>query len=418
MSSGRKPDQRWTELRSRGEQFTTREANELGLSSTVLSQAVKRGQIERVARGRYAFRADYRPATSTPKTRTPRPAPLVRLGLENFSVFRKVSFEFCPGINVLIGENGTGKSHAMLAAYSILRAFHKGDSVAGVGARIQEKLKGTFQPQDRRLGRLVRRVQGGGVAHVGVEGSGFSCEIRFTHKQSDDFTTDQVRRRPIGSSIFIPSREVLSMYEGFIGAYQQSHLSFSEVYYDTCVALNAPLARGVRKTDASSLLGPLLDALGGRVFEKNGRFYVTQGSAQLEAHLVSEGLRKIATVVHLINNGSLKKNDVLFWDEPEANLNPVLSKIVVNFLVELARQGVQVILATHDYSVTTRLSILAENGRMSSELIRFISLARRKGKTSEVVVSSADTLSDLSVNPILAEHEALYDFELYGGQSK
>ncbi len=344
-------------------------------------------------------------------------APLVFLRLENFSVFEAVEFEFCPGINVLIGENATGKSHAMLAAYSILRAFHKGGSVGGVSARIQEKLKGTFQPKDRRLGRLVRRARGGGVARIEVESGGFSCGIRFTHKESDGFETTQVRRRPTGSSIFFPSRELLAMYEGFIGAYEHSNLSFSEVYYDTCVALNAPLSRGVRKADAAALLGPLLEVLGGRVFEKGGRFYVQQGSAHLEAHLVSEGLRKIAALVHLINNGSLKQHDLLFWDEPEANLNPALSRVIVDFLVELAKSGVQVILATHDYSVTTRLSILAENEIVGPELIRFFSLTRAGKRSAPVVVRHADTLAELPANPILDEHEALYDFELSGGRA-
>lgn len=338
------------------------------------------------------------------------------LRLERFSVFDEAEFQFCPGINVLIGENGTGKSHAMLAAYSILRAFHKGDSPSGVGARIQEKLKGVFQPEGRRLGRLVRRAQGGGVATIHVRSGGFSCGVRFTHREAGGFETTQIRKRPTGSSIFIPSREPLSMYEGFIGAYEHADLSFSEVYYDTCVALNAPLTRGARNKRAQELIRPLLDALGGGVFEKNGRFYVRQGPAHLEAHLVSEGLRKIATITHLINNGSLETNDLLFWDEPEANLNPALSRVVVDFLVELAKRGVQVILATHDYAVTTRLSILAENGLVQPDLLRFFSLARTKGKTSPVAVSHADTLAGLPSNPILDEHLALYDYEIAGGR--
>jgi energy-coupling factor transporter ATP-binding protein EcfA2 len=418
MTSGRKPDERWAKLRERGERFTTQQANEIGLSTPVLTQAIGRGQIRRISRGHYEFASGYRPGSATPGSRRgSRQTPLAILRLESFSVFERVAFELCPGVNVLIGENGTGKSHAMLAAYSILRAFQKGDSPAGVSARIQEKLKGVFQPEDRRLGRLVRRAQGGGVAKVEVESGNFSCSIRFTHKQSDGFETTQIRHRPIGSSIFIPSREPLAMYEGFIGAYQHSNLSFSEVYYDTCVALNAPLTRGIRKIEAQTLLQPLLEALGGRVFEKGGRFYVQQGEARLEAHLVSEGLRKIATVVHLINNGSLEKNDILFWDEPEANLNPALSKIVVHFLVGLAKQGVQVILATHDYAVTTRLSLLAEKGLVEPDLIRFFSLARTGGRTSPVEVSRADTVAGLRENPILAEHEALYDFELIGGEA-
>jgi len=414
MTSGRKPDERWGELRrAHGSTFTTAQAKGSGISAPVLTQAVARGQIRRLERGRYEFVEGDKSASQRPAKRRPGPAPLKLLELENFGVFEHAKFEFCPGVNVLIGENGTGKSHAMLAAYSILRAFHRDSSPRGVAARVEEKLKAVFKPEDRRLGRLVRRARGGGTARVSVESHGFSCEISFNHQDPDSFALVNLRRQPTGSSIFVPSRELIAMYEGFIGAYESFNLSFSEVYYDTCVALNAPLSRGTRNTEVQALLAPLLDALGGRVFEKSGRFYVQQGQAKLEAHLVSEGLRKLATIVHLINNGSLERNDILFWDEPEANLNPALSKIVVHFLVELAKQGVQIVLATHDYSVTTRLSILAENEIVEPELIRFFSLA--KTKSGAVEVSHAPTLAGLSANPILDEHEALYDFELRGG---
>jgi energy-coupling factor transporter ATP-binding protein EcfA2 len=413
MTSGRKPDERWAKLRAKGEQFTTQDALALGISRPVLSQALARGQVRRIARGSYAFASDYpRGPAAAPRRATP----LSTLTLQNFSVFADATFEFCPGVNVLIGENGTGKSHAMLAAYSMLRALHKGDA-SSTNARIPEKLKGVFQPEKRQLGRLVRRARGGGEAKLELTSSAYACTVAFTHRETEGCRITQTRRRSAGpSTIFMPSREPLAMYEGFIGAYQHSELSFSEVYYDTCVALNAPLTKGARKAEAQQLLAPLLDALGGRVFEQGGRFYVQQGSAHLEAHLVSEGLRKLATLTHLINNGSLDENDILFWDEPEANLNPALSKIVVHFLVELAKRGVQVILATHDYAVTTRLSILAENRVVEPNIIRFFSLARTHGKTGPVVVAHADTLAGLPYNPILDEHEALYDFELAGGR--
>jgi len=34
---------------------------------------------------------------------------LNRLAIENFAAFRKAEFDFVPGINVLVGGNGTGK---------------------------------------------------------------------------------------------------------------------------------------------------------------------------------------------------------------------------------------------------------------------------------------------------------------------
>lgn len=41
-----------------------------------------------------------------------------KLKLENFTVFEDQQIEFEPGINVLIGENGTGKTHILKVLYS------------------------------------------------------------------------------------------------------------------------------------------------------------------------------------------------------------------------------------------------------------------------------------------------------------
>ena len=44
-----------------------------------------------------------------------------RLAVRNFTVFGEADFKFSPGLNVLIGANGTGKSHVLKVLYSILR---------------------------------------------------------------------------------------------------------------------------------------------------------------------------------------------------------------------------------------------------------------------------------------------------------
>ncbi|MCD5413620.1 MAG: AAA family ATPase [Clostridiales bacterium] len=40
------------------------------------------------------------------------------LRLENFTVFKKIELDFTDGINIFIGENGTGKTHIMKILYS------------------------------------------------------------------------------------------------------------------------------------------------------------------------------------------------------------------------------------------------------------------------------------------------------------
>lgn len=48
-------------------------------------------------------------------------------------------------------------------------------------------------------------------------------------------------------------------------------------------------------------------------------------------------------------NGMLEKGSVLFWDEPEANINPKYIPIIVDLLLVLSRSGVQIFVSTHDY---------------------------------------------------------------------
>lgn len=55
----------------------------------------------------------------------------------------------------------------------------------------------------------------------------------------------------------------------------------------------------------------------------------------MEFNLVAEGLRKIALLWQLIKNGTLEKESVLFWDEPEANINPEYIPVLAELLIML-----------------------------------------------------------------------------------
>ena len=44
---------------------------------------------------------------------------LYTLNAKNFTLFSDASFEFSPGLNVIIGENGTGKSLILKLAYTL-----------------------------------------------------------------------------------------------------------------------------------------------------------------------------------------------------------------------------------------------------------------------------------------------------------
>ncbi|QEH32539.1 recombination protein F [Aquisphaera giovannonii] len=343
---------------------------------------------------------------------------LQRLNLKNFTVFQDAEVEFVPGINVFLGANATGKTHAMKVVYALIRSvkdYHAKHASPtrrsrGLEPKIEEKLSAVFRPEAGSTGRLVRRFGSSPIADVSLTLKGAKIEGGIDFESFHLEILDDSASCP--ASLFLPAREVLSIYPGFLAAYQNRELAFDETYYDLCLALSASPLRGRRGAAASSIREPLVACLDAEVVLRGDSFFVkSEDDGIVEAHLVAEGYRKIATLLHLIANGSLAKGSVLFWDEPEANLNPRLTKVVADFLLRLAGNGIQVVLATHDYLLTNELSLQAEYQTDAARRspIRFFSFTR--GKDQSVGVQWGATLADLAENPIMEEFQALYDRE-------
>ena len=76
--------------------------------------------------------------------------PITRLKLERFTAFEKLDIQLSPGINVLVGANGTGKTHLMKLIYAAC-------DISKTKLNFVDKLVRVFIPTGRALGRLVKR---------------------------------------------------------------------------------------------------------------------------------------------------------------------------------------------------------------------------------------------------------------------
>ncbi len=50
---------------------------------------------------------------------------LAKINITNFTKFKNISIDLSKGINVFIGENGTGKTHLLKIMYSFLKTSEK-----------------------------------------------------------------------------------------------------------------------------------------------------------------------------------------------------------------------------------------------------------------------------------------------------
>lgn len=340
---------------------------------------------------------------------------LTRLELHRFSAFEDALFEFAPGVNVLIGENGSGKSHVLKLVYCLnesVRRYESGEGLDGSPRKLEEiitqMLVSVFQPDE--LGRLVRRGVGRRKATISAIWSDGKKRRQMTATLSSQgrLSVDGDDPPKLERSVFLPTREVLSIFPGFIASYQRRESSFDRTIYDLCVALDAKPLRGPRDAKRSRLLSPIEDVLGGRVVNENGRFYLKLADGNMEAPLVAEGLRKLGMLAYLIINGSLSENGFLLWDEPEANMNPKLTKLTGDIVLGLARSQVQTMLATHDYLLSSELTLAAEQHGLRDAA--FFALGRSPDRNG-TFVERGERLSELQENAILAAMASLHDRE-------
>ena len=74
------------------------------------------------------------------------------------------------------------------------------------------------------------------------------------------------------SSLYLPPREMFSLFEGFLGLNAQRELAFDETYVKLAEALDGPILRGSRYDEIKKLISPLEDALQAKAIKENGRF--------------------------------------------------------------------------------------------------------------------------------------------------
>lgn len=336
-----------------------------------------------------------------------------KIRLENYTVFENQQLEFFPGINVFIGENGTGKTHIMKALYSACQSVSKKISFS-------HKLVSTMLPDDYKISRLITRKPGNRAALIRITAGERECgqdrvlTASFhgkTKKWDADVTGEDGWEESFAgmSSIFIPAKEILSHSYNLNAASEMDNVRFDDTYLDIINAAKVDISAGRNSTAKEAMLKAIEKITHGTVFYDASRdeFYLKSGSSKQEFNLVAEGIRKMALLWQLVKNGTLEKGSVLFWDEPEANINPTYIAIIVEMLLELQRKGVQVFVSTHDYMFASYFAVR----KKEEDQVLFHSFFHTK-ESNGIAYEQSEAFSDLKNNPIISSFDKLLN-EIY-----
>jgi predicted ATPase len=198
-------------------------------------------------------------------------------------------------------------------------------------------------------------------------------------------------------------------------AIEQGNVDFDDTYKDIISAAGVALRSGPESTLTKKYLKTLHNIMKGRVKIENDEFYLLPGNqGKLEFQLVAEGLRKIALLWQLIKNGVLEKGSILFWDEPEANINPKHMPFIVDMLLDLQRDGVQIFIATHDYMFAKYLEVRkgTKIRTLFDDSIQFNALYKDGDETRPVRLEQGDSFTVLENNSIVKQSIDLYKEEV------
>ena len=203
---------------------------------------------------------------------------ITHLRLDNFTSFAAFDQPLSSGVNILIGANGTGKTHLLKTLYAACAVTVGEDRDKGFAL----KLRNVFNPHEGNIGRLVRRGMRGQVKHAGggaepagrshgpdargflmqetlqpVAGTQHVCtdaagdgdaRVSVTRQGnaslSARFSAETVRAETVHvtgqgdwereelSSVYIPVKEMLAHAPGFLSTAARREIAFEEVYLD------------------------------------------------------------------------------------------------------------------------------------------------------------------------------------------
>ena len=331
-----------------------------------------------------------------------------KLTLEEFTVFQNASLEFSPGMNVIIGENGLGKSHILKLAYvlhwishEVFKKENKQDSDILstsndiLSKSIADKLVKMFRPE--HLGRLVHRRKGRNKSKISASFSDNKKGIKFSF--STNSKTEVVLQKFDVSlstpSVFVPAGDVISMMPYLKDAWSKYPNMLDAGYNDLGAFLDKTVPVGPPPGEISSVIKEIENVLRGKVVLENGRFYLRiKEEGKMEMPLVAEGFRKIAMLGHIVANRSIQSNSLLLWDEPECNLNPMLIRSLAAVLTALAENGIQIIIATHSLFLLRELDLCERSRKRNKPDSRYFAL--RKTDDSGIAIDVYDNVEDLT----------------------
>jgi AAA15 family ATPase/GTPase len=313
--------------------------------------------------------------------------------IKDFLVFKgEFETDFCPGLNVLIGFNGCGKTTLLKVLYfavdsSRLKKFSE-DLSKQIGGPWGNSYLSTFFIRDSNESTVFDRDFLSDIVPK------FNSELYFSDTEAENVLSLNIKtdnhlsykilnakntspkyleyerwsKRKI-NAVYIPEKDLLSNSRGLPETFEYGKASFNKTEIDIIKK-----ARVLATSEEQPLYRKICDLIGGEPDTDGQNFYIVRNGVKIPYAMEASGFRKFGLLAILIRNEQIKPGSVLFWDEPENSLNPELIPKLVEILLELSRSGVQIFLATHNEFLANEFSVSSND----DDNLKYFSLYKEK----------------------------------------
>ena len=146
---------------------------------------------------------------------------IVKIFIKNITVFEDFELYFSNGFNVIIGENGTGKTHLLKYIYALTKSINNQDDTK------LDLAKEFFNTKPLNL----------------IKNSDEDAEIGIIYNENNKLTytltKDSICNEDIDfygdiklKTLFIPAKDMLSHSKGFLALNNKFNLPFDKTYID------------------------------------------------------------------------------------------------------------------------------------------------------------------------------------------
>jgi predicted ATPase len=329
---------------------------------------------------------------------------ILKVDLKDFGPLTHIAWKDLGKINVVIGNNATGKTYLLKAMYVAIKSVEetgRGHNPKKIEDILADRLYWTFQT--RKIGDLVRK--GAGPAACSLRSSEGKLTFQFGPATEQKLIgAENTYPAREANSIFLPAKEVLSLFSIIKKSRDTDQVfGFDDTYLDLVRAIELEPTKGRNYEEFSTARRTLADMLNGKVVFENGEWYYKQGNVRFAIHSASEGIKKISILDRLLGNRYLSPDSIVFIDEPEAALHPEALSRFMEIIRALSESGIQFFVATHSYFVIKKLFLISKECKRS---IPILSLQE------DGSVMYDDLLSGMPENPIIGESVRLYEEEV------